>query len=293
MKLSDEILLKFSDGSLDHAEMQEVAQSLKSDADARKRLQLMEISGSHLASEREQTSHAPLEPGQFTDNLARQILSGELDTVEEEGTPKVSALSGEQMQSKRPKGSFFADRRALAASLVFLGIGLLSGLYIHATLFSPYPNKATGEEISAYPTWLMRVVDYHTLYGRETIEGAHADASDIANYQKQFSATLGTSVIVPDLSLAKWHFKRGQVLKFDGAPIIQLVYLPEGEGRPIAFCSKRTGGPDMKSTYADIRDLGVVRWRTRGTEYLLLGHADQKKIKSAASDIQKLFAKRS
>lgn len=70
--------------------------------------------------------------------------------------------------------------------------------------------------IANLPVWVVRVVDYHTLYDRGTVEGPRASLTLIDGLETRFSDLLNSDVTIPNLSDVGLDFRRGQVLKFEG-----------------------------------------------------------------------------
>ena len=127
------------------------------------------------------------------------------------------------------------------------------------------------ESSAGIPTWIVRVADYHTLYARRTVEGHTLSAAAIRDLETRLSSALGRSFRIPIFDAGVMEFRRGQILEFEQAPVIQLAYLPE-TGSPIAVCLKHDAGPDTEPTIARVNGIGLARWRSRGLGFVVVGH---------------------
>ena len=269
MKLTEELLLKYADGLLSPSEAAEVEQLLRNDEIAAERLRLIQLSGAALAAERDNLS----DPG-GEDPLTEYVRSAD-----------GSADAGSVPPHRHDTRSSIWWRRGIAASLALV-FGLGAGYLLGQFGARPEAGGIAGE-----PTWLVRVVDYHTLYVPETVTTSLADEKEIAALQRKFTDTLGKPVTIPRLDDENLQFRRGQILKFEDQPIIQLAYLPTTGGKPVALCLKASPGEDTKPTYTKLRDLGVVRWRHNGVTYVLVGDRDEKKLLADAGLAVKQIAK--
>ncbi len=283
MTICDEILLKYADGQLDTDAAAKVAQGLVHDADALQRLHAIRLSGVGLA--REAARSAALSEN---DPLAQMILQGHSGTELREGRSRTQVAPSKRspaFSTTRQRRTWPAAMR-IAASIALLAIGLVSGY-----LAQGWRNAQTASGLQAYPTWLIRVVDYHTLYRRETVAPARRiTRSDIAALAARFSATLAQRVVIPDLAAERLEFRRGQVLKFNNDPIIQLAYLPNKSGHPIALCLKTTTSPDALPSFEILRGLGTIRWRQNGIDYVLVGDHSETFLRAAAGDARQQIA---
>ncbi len=75
---------------------------------------------------------------------------------------------------------------------------------------------------------------------------------------------------IPDLRAAGLTFKRVQRLRFEGRPLVQIVYLPE-HGAPIALCVMKEAKPDQAIASRSIAQMDVVNWRQSTLAYALIG----------------------
>ena len=64
-------------------------------------------------------------------------------------------------------------------ALVLCVLGAVVGFF-GAREFSPQQDPLLAQ----FPTWIVRVVDYHTLYGRETVDTAKASQNEISDMER-------------------------------------------------------------------------------------------------------------
>jgi anti-sigma factor RsiW len=238
MTLTDDILLRYVDGQLSAADVAAVQTALARDHVAAERVRLLQLSAEGCLIERSR----PL-PRADAALVARMLGSRSHPVVASSPTGASQALS----------------RRAALAAFAALLVGFGSGWLA---------RHVNGIE-DQLPLWVLRVVDYHTLYSRETVEGTALDDSTRLVLAQRFGALLGRPVKIPTFE-AGIELRRGQILRFEHEPVIQLAYLPEN-GMPVALCIKRVAGPDTPPGYRRVSGIGMVRWRQDGTEYVLVG----------------------
>jgi len=270
MKLTTELLLKYADGQLDPDIEKKIELLLASDAIATEHMRLIRLSGKALECE-------AVKPGEPlpSDTLAQSILAGDLDPQ----LPLEAAPDTARENPVRPVNLWSSMQ--IAASIALLVVGLSAGYFL-GDRNSPAETKFA----TAHPQWLVRIVDYHTLYGRETVAPSHANTKIIKDLKHRFTEVLGQQVVIPDLGRQQLEFRRGQYLKFNDSPIIQLAYLPTKTGRPVALCMKASRGKDSQASYFMMSGLGVVQWRQKGVNYVLVGDLPESRLRSAAGNAQ-------
>jgi len=291
MTLSEEVLVKYADGVLDQEQFQEVEKLLVGDEVATERLRLIQLSGEALKGAR-QGGEVPFS----TDRLAEKLLAS--DALQKD--PKIQAASDviplvPKSRSTEPnlgKSNYFGKFRAIAAGVALCALGAASG-YQGAQYFGLLsPVSAEDAQLAKLPTWIVRVVDYHTLYDRETVNTAKATPGEILAMETRFSSSMDRPVSVPDLDTNDLEFRRGQILKFRDVPIVQLAYLPNQTGRPVALCLKPTDAEDTAATYEEVRGMGVVRWTADGVDHVLVGYLPENRLMASAKSAAKQFAKK-
>ena len=237
-KLDETTLLAYVDGTLDAAQAHEVETALASDAAAREMLEQMRAMPGSLREAFDSTLARPLSP-----KYAELILSRRLERA-----PK--------MQLRYP--------HAVIAALVLFVVGVGVGLFASDWRYS---KSSMIEE-----SWVSAVVDYQVLYGRETLNRPDASTRETSQTERRLTQQLGHSVVVPDLRKFGLAFKRGQLLDFQGVPVIQLAYLP-AMGKPVAYCISRERGPDIPPVLGHDKGLTYLHWREAGYGHILVGAA--------------------
>lgn len=283
MTLKEEVLLKYADGNLDDEQAKFVEIQLRHDDVAGERLRLIRLSGDALDGERLSGGAAfPI------DQLANRILYDSpvderraQDRMPGSSTGDASSIVT-PVQFGAPEAAGRWTIGAIAASFLLCVAGVAVG-YIGGHAFGS-AGSATRQDMAMtdVPTWIARVVDYHTLYDRETVESSKTTEAEIVGLQARFSDLMKKSVTVPDLEATNLEFRRGQVLKFRGAPIVQLAYLPERTGRPVALCLTPSSQEDSAPNYIELRGMGVVRWTRDKVDYVMVGYLPEQRMMASA-----------
>jgi anti-sigma factor RsiW len=252
MTLTDEILLQYVDGLLPASEVAQIEAALSADHLAAERVRLMRRSGVTLAAERMAPAAA------VDDRILQRMLGRKSEPVRRD----------DQSLTRSRQGGF--RNAALAASVALL-IGTGAGWLARDGL---------APQSRSLPVWVGRVVDYHSLYARETMDGQAPAPADVDAMKRRFSTLIGRPVTIPGFG-PELEFRRGQILQFAGEPIIQLAYLP-AKGLPLALCFKRVDEADLAPAYRRVSGIGMVRWRRDGTEYVLVGEQPEAVLRSVA-----------
>ena len=183
--------------------------------------------------------------------------------------PSVSA-------SRAARPERHALRRAAAAMVAALLFGAGFGA-ARLTLAPPNPGEAASSE-----TWRQTVAEYMTLYTSETFGGAEAAPSDgdFAALGQRVGAALDTR----RLSLAGLSLRRAELLRFRGAPLLQVGYLDGAT--PIAFCVLRDGEADAPVTTADSEGFATASWAKGGAGFMLIGKLPGNRIAALARTLE-------
>ncbi|WP_179379396.1 anti-sigma factor [Jannaschia marina] len=161
-----------------------------------------------------------------------------------------------------------AQGAAVAVAAV-IGIGLGSLL------------PATIARDAAEPGWMDDVASYQALYVPETLAMA-APAPDVAEAQL---AGLGTRLgrdLSGALAETDLAFRRGQMLGYEGRPLIQLAYVGPA-GTPVALCIvAQPDAEDRPTTATVLEGMAAAHWVDGGYGFLLIGGEDRDLIAAAA-----------
>jgi anti-sigma factor RsiW len=246
MTLTPEILLAYADGLLDEANSAQVAAALEGDAQARETVRLIRLSGAALAK-------------------ARATLSA------------AQAVPGDDAVATSVRGRATAPWQ-MAAAIALLAVGIGAGLMLSPTVFGLRQDSMDAA------SWVMSVAEYQALYGRMTVEAARTSDEERAALEAQMTRELRREarVPVPDLEGLGLEFRSGQILEYDGWPLVQLEYLPRDGGRPIALCFKRFGEGRSPRRFYTVDGMAVMQWARDGMEFLIVGDATEDAMSKAA-----------
>jgi anti-sigma factor RsiW len=134
---------------------------------------------------------------------------------------------------------------------------------------------------SASSDWREAVAQYHALYGMATTAGLNPSPDDISQQLAIVSQALGRPLPRVTETLAGLNFKRAQVLEFEGAPLIQIVF-ETADRTPVAFCLKRSSDT-MRSPSVEIQHgLALASWTRDGVDELIVARLPQQQIMGLA-----------
>jgi anti-sigma factor RsiW len=105
--------------------------------------------------------------------------------------------------------------------------------------------------------------------------------------ESRLASALGAPMHIPDLADAKLDFREGRELEYRGKTIVQLVYLPKADGKPVALCAIKKPVKDFPPRFLPDYPLGIVQWASGGVEYLLVGDQPRGALELAAYKAQK------
>ncbi len=123
--------------------------------------------------------------------------------------------------------------------------------------------------------WIQAVADYQQLYSRETLTSVTEDPQLTREIVENLHSADALAIQIPDLRSAGLAFKRVQRLNFHGQPVVQIVYLPEQGGGPVALCVTRDREPDASPQARQVGEMQTVAWRRGNLGYVLLGRGSQ------------------
>lgn len=253
MTLTDEMLVRYVDGTLSSAEARAVEEQLEGDDGAAERLRHLRIGAVALASARDH-------------DLAGAPVDRALALVSDRPARRVAA---------HPYQFDWARPWRTAAGIALFAGGLALGMTLAPRPEAPVAAATAGG-------WIDKVVDYHSLYARETVERGDLPADRLPEVEARLASALGAPLHIPDLEDAQLEFRQGQQLDYNGKTIIQLVYLPQGEGKPVALCAIKKPVDDMEPRFLIQQGMGIVQWARGGVEYLLVGDQPRSYLEATA-----------
>jgi anti-sigma factor RsiW len=164
-----------------------------------------------------------------------------------------------------------------APSRRLFGVGVAAASFVLGAVAGGLLMRRRG----AAEDWREAVAQYHALYGLATTAGLEPAAADVARQLAVVSEALGHPLagidgLAPDLA-----FKRAQVLEFEGAPLIQIVY-ENADRTPVAFCLKRSRETARPITDDTHKGLALASWTRRGVDELVVAKLPPEQIKTLA-----------
>jgi anti-sigma factor RsiW len=280
-ELNDELLVAYVDGQLAKDQSKAIERVLEEDEVAAQRVAALRAANSHL------------------ETAFEAMLAGEPIPVPTE--------DAETSERAARRGFFATLRRSIA--FVWVGTGCLiggaaAGFVLHDRIAAdPFqtvppqvaPAKAPPTPVSITPavgapvTWADDMVRTHALLSPETFTFGLQSEGNMELTSFQLSKTLGTDLMVPDLSDNKLVFQRAQVMQRDGKPFAQIAYMAE-TGSPVALYATLRSGEASAMTEGDKDGIGYVAWAQGELSLLLAGDLPDADLRGLANFIQSRFA---
>jgi len=147
------------------------------------------------------------------------------------------------------------------------------------------PERATlpGEMSSAIGAWQDEAVREQSLLSRDSVEVGAESQGNFDLVALQMARAIGPAVKIPNLEAQGFKFMRGQLLRFEGEPLAQLLYLGAGNA-PLALYARR--GEEARDGFAKSGAIGSVAWSDDGIAYLLAGEEDKATLLRLAEKIR-------
>jgi anti-sigma factor RsiW len=283
VEFDDVDLMLYADGALEVARRQEIEQAVANSSELAARLAALRASVLPFAAAFGRQALPEVPPG-LAERVAQLSEQASTDDANYSSamTARLREVSGvrpkAQLHRLSPSVAALADSAAgepgarnyrslvLRLAAAFGAGALCIGLAYEASSPEPFARRA--------PALVQAVSDYHELYARETVGNLLEDTAHSKRMLTEVRAADGLPVQVPDLRSAGLEFKRIQRLRFEGRPLIQLVYLPS-RGTPIALCITTEAGGDSAPTARKVGQMDAVLWRHDRMAYVLVGATAQ------------------
>lgn len=210
-----------------------------------------------------------------------------------------AVLAGEEADAAaRPaphaRGIFISWTSLAQASLATAGMALAFGMLLAGfgwPLKMPQfaardPLPADSEVVGSIARdWREEAVRAQALLGRDSLEIGLESQSNPDLIGFQLGRAVGPNLAIPNLSTEGFRFMRAQLLRFDGEPLAQLLYLGPS-GAPLALYARpgRGDSPPRANLYGKLRG---VSWSEAGIAYLLAGEGDEASLLKLAEAIGK------
>jgi anti-sigma factor RsiW len=181
--------------------------------------------------------------------------------------------------------SFGADvsRRRWFAGVSAVAASFVAG--VTAAKLLPERILSTGQMPGN--DWREAVAQYHALYGKATIERLNPTSDEKANELVLVSQALGYPLQNVALAASGYTYKRAQLLEFDGAPLVQIVFEAPGQV-PVAFCLKRQRSQKPASLTVENRlGMALASWSRNGIDQLVVARLSAETIQSLATKLER------
>lgn len=160
---------------------------------------------------------------------------------------------------------------------------LLAGLCLGLFLPVRAPAPVQQAEASQAKAWHHEVAAYQALYVPQTVATLDPTPDRIAAQFAQASRALGQALDPADFdAIDGLTLKRAQVLGYEGAPLVQIVYAAQDD-TPVALCLMGQSAGDRFPENATLKGLGAVHWASRTLDVLLIGGPDADALRPAAA----------
>jgi anti-sigma factor RsiW len=262
MKINDETLTAFLDGELDDAAAAEVAGQIEADVALKARLSALELNVAPIRQ-----AYLGLEETAPLDALRAAIRTSEIAPI---------------AANSNAKGWGNPAIAAACAACIALGI-FLSPLL--ASLIPNQTNSATDIAATAEKSWRQSVAEYQALYASETLTLNPQDPAKQDETLAKLSARIGVPLERAKLQIDNASFERGQLLSYDGKPLVQLAFLHRGD-KPVAVCLIANGAKDAAPASEVRKDMPLIHWAKGGVSYMVIGQIEAGELAAMAEAIR-------
>ncbi|WP_250517073.1 anti-sigma factor [Caballeronia sp. INDeC2] len=271
---SDDIeLLAYVDGALSTHEREAVERKLAASPDAALRARWLAASRLPYAQAFAGQRLPPVPPSleRMVDGI---VHAARLDASSAHGMARRVCANDAGLDVPRSRTN---DARRTVGSgwlaAAFVAGALVCGLALHFDRDDARIGIAsTTDGADAAAPWVEAAARYQQLYSRDTLASVEADPASSKKTVSRIHQDDALAMSVPDLRAYGLAFKRVQRLRFNGRPLVQIVYLPE-RGDPVALCMMREPQPDARPASHAIASMDVVTWRRAEIGYALIGAA--------------------
>lgn len=255
MTISTEKLSAFLDGELPPQDMLEVEHALENDTALQAELEALMHADEALKKHfnRLLTDPVPLD-------LAKAIDDFEAPPVANSAAP--------------PKPRLWSASMAAAVALC---IGLAGGFFLGQG--SP---QSIGQTQVASRGWLDDIASYHRVYAAQKRHLVEVPASEAQHMQVWLTNTIGTPVVIPDLTAQGLTFEGGRLLVAADKPVAQLLYTDQN-GAVVALCMIRTDTPIDGLKNRKDGAFEMVSWGAGTTNFVLVGDNDREDLTQIAN----------
>ncbi|MEM9602333.1 MAG: hypothetical protein AAGA11_05700 [Pseudomonadota bacterium] len=240
----------------------------------------------------------------FTDDQLTAYLDGELEpslaatlearlATDGELGARLEALSFDQTALRQAFDAVLAEAPAFPEAVLepaapaepHRGVGAFTGFAAAAVLVACLSSLVTlwaTRAPSDERRWFDYVAAYQALYTTDTLVHVTTDGTTRAAELERVSGAIGLEIPLQAVeALPNLHYKRAQVLGFEGAALAQLTFLT-ADGAPIAICIIGTDQADDTVQTAMLEGMASERWSDGEHAFLVIGGADQSELSGVA-----------
>jgi anti-sigma factor RsiW len=258
--LDDSILGAFVDGELGEAESRDIERRLTLDPPARQRVRAM----------------------QDATMLVRAAFP-------DAGYRDGSAALLRKMPHSRPAARWsrhYAIAAVLAVCAVFgagAGLSRFSGS-LGTPAVSDLPAHAESESERTLAGLMNEVAEYHPVYAADAEHLVEIGADRRGEIQAWLGRRLNIALRVPDLGPDGLAFRGVRLLAVAGAPVAQLVYVPE-RGAPIALCITPAAEGSLEPRFEHRDGLSLTGWSNDVLSFVVIGEIPEAEFMRIVADV--------
>jgi anti-sigma factor RsiW len=287
MEADNALLMAYVDGELEAPERLEIEKQIQQSPDVARRVAQLQASRQigRDAFARQKLPPVPESLARSIAALAEAHRAGAADTGVS-GAAAIPAPADRQAPRRSNAGRLrpalgwlvgaFAAGAVCAGVVLQVGPGL--GLLPRA---APGPDAAVAMGAAS---WVRQAASYVALYSRATLADTQISPEATARTVESIERDDGLPLRIPDLSRAGLTFKGVQRLRFNGRPLVQIMYLP-AQGDPVALCVIREPKPDQAVAEQHVDRMQVLTWRQSELGYALIGAPQGVDLREVASVI--------
>jgi len=182
---------------------------------------------------------------------------------------------------------------AAAACLI---AGVFGGYLLGSQVSNQVSTQAANQlaDTAEAGNWIEQVVNYHDMYTVATLEHVTSTEPQRQALLARLSKSMGQTLMIPEFAGTSLEFKRGQVLRSNGQPVIQLAYLDLDTGSPVAVCitaDRPSGSGPENGEFKPGQAFGLnyVNWQNNGLDFLVVGPFNPSEMGKIADQVHDQF----